>query len=97
MFDKTGLVGSPWHPDIHEENVMQTVQGLQKNQLKTEKAGLMLEALLWEPSAYRGCALSAASMPMSLKSADSDKGSRNHGKWVLHALLRAHFACCCFF
>lgn len=85
--DRAGLVGGCWHPDLDEkeenDRSFMDLTKLPDKALKSQKAPLMLEALVWDPtSVQRNRPLSLASMPMSLKASDADGSISNHGKRV---------------
>ena len=83
--DLAGLVGGCWHPDIDEneqdDRSFMNLANMPEKALRSQKAPLMLEALLWDPtSAQSNRPLSLASMPMSLKPSDADGSISNLGK-----------------
>ena len=81
---RRGLVGGPWLPNnsseawisLDEDHVYKT---------KAEKAGLMLEVLVWDANAMKKRCVSFCSMPMTLgmrSNDDEDERGQHAGNWA---------------
>ncbi len=63
---KAGLIGGAWTPE-NEESAFMPFDALPPHALSVDKAGLMLEILLWNPDALIKEAFSVSAMPMTLR------------------------------
>ena len=98
-----GLIGAPWRVgEASEDRSFMALTKIPPDGLQTPKAGLILEALVWDPMAKHQLCLSAGSVPMSLKAETEEKAKRNHGKfetcpnnWVLHGFTLCMFRIFC--
>lgn len=82
---RRGLIGGPWLPN----NSSQAWIPLDEDEgrlfkTKTEKAGLMLETLVWDANAAKKRCVSFCSMPMTLgmRSSNEDETEQHAGNWA---------------
>ena len=68
---RAGLVGGAWSPE-EPHRAFLPFDELPPSALKTEKAGLMLELLAWNPTSETNETFSVAAMPMTLKRSKRD-------------------------
>lgn len=68
---KPGLIGGPWGPD-DQSLAFLPFDSLAPDALKTKPAGMMLEALVWDPYQDLKQTISVASVPMSLQRVKPD-------------------------
>ena len=80
---RRGLIGGPWLP--HDSSQAWIALDEEKEfKSKAEKAGLMLEVLVWDANAAKKRCVSFCSMPMTLgmRSSNEDESGQHAGNWA---------------